>query len=60
MKELRDEIVHPKSEKNMTSQEILMKRLLKFDYEKTIEAVANFINFYQPDFISECKCGVDF
>ncbi|MFN7045225.1 MAG: hypothetical protein ACK4M1_08515 [Flavobacterium sp.] len=60
LKELRDEIVHPKSEKNMASQEILMKRLLKFDYEKTMEAVANFMNFYQPNFISECKCGVDF
>lgn len=60
LKELRDEIVHPKSEKNLASQEILMKRLLKFDYEKTMEAVASFMNFYHPNFIVECGCGLDF
>jgi hypothetical protein len=60
LKELRDEIVHPKSEKNLASQELLMKRLLKFDYEKTIEAVACFMNFYHKEFIVECNCGIDF
>jgi hypothetical protein len=60
LKELRDEIIHPKSEKNLASQEILMKRLLKFDYEKTMEAVASFMNFYQSDFIIECNCGLDY
>lgn len=60
LKELRDEIVHPKSEKNLDAQEKLMKRLLKFDYEKTLEAVASFMNYYESDFIAECNCGVDF
>lgn len=60
LKQIRDEIVHTKSSKNYIAQEELIKKVLKFKYENTFEAVTSFINFYRPDYITECKCGVDF
>ena len=60
LKNLRNEIVHPKSERNSTNQEELIKKLLNFNFDKTFEAVAHFMNFYVPDYIVECNCGVDY
>jgi hypothetical protein len=60
LKNIRNEIVHPKSEITFRTQEELVKRLLNFKYEATFDAVAAFINFYKPDYIKECDCGVDF
>tara|TARA_R110002049_G_scaffold309094_1_gene516809 strand:- start:962 stop:1741 length:780 start_codon:yes stop_codon:yes gene_type:complete len=60
LKNLRNEIVHPKSESSFQSQEKLINELLKFNYDKTLEAVVKFMNFYIPDYISECDCGIDY
>lgn len=60
LKQLRDEIVHPKSEATFQKQEELIKRLLNFNYDKTFESVASFMNFYENGYITECDCGVDF
>lgn len=60
LKNLRNEIVHPKSERNSTNQEELIKNLLNFNFDKTFEAVAHFMNFYIPDYIIECNCGIDY
>jgi len=60
LKNLRNEIVHPKSEATFQAQEETIKRLLNFKYDATFEAVAKFMNFYQPNYISECDCGLDF
>ncbi|WP_338357161.1 hypothetical protein [Yeosuana marina] len=57
---MRNEIVHPKSESSFQSQEKLINELLKFKYDLTLEAVVKFMNFYIPDYISECDCGVDY
>ena len=61
LKNLRDSIVHSKrkSDKLGTFSHIF-KESLSFDYEKTILAVRDFINFYQPDWVEECDCGGDF
>lgn len=60
LKELRDDIIHTKSEKNFEKQEKLFERVLKFKYDKAIEAVGTFMNFYIPDYLVECDCGVDY
>lgn len=60
LKNLRNEIVHPKSETSFGTQENLIKRLLNFKYDKTFEAVMKFMNFYNKDYIVECDCGVNF
>lgn len=60
LKELRDEVVHTKSEKSFELQEKLFKKILKFKYDKSIEAVAKFMNYYKSDYITECDCGKDF
>ena len=60
LKDLRDNIVHTKSEKSFDKQEKLFQEVLKFKYDKTLEAVAKFMNFYKPNYLKECNCGVDF
>ena len=60
LKELRDDIIHTKSEKNFEKQEQLFARVLKFKYDKAIEAVGTFMNFYKPDYLMECDCGIDY
>lgn len=60
LKELRDELVHPKSDQSFQSQEKLITRLLAFKYEETFEAVKKLMNFYIENFIEECDCGVDY
>jgi hypothetical protein len=60
LKELRDDIIHTKSEESFELQEKLMNRVLKFNYVKALEATQTFMNFYIPDYIIECDCGKDF
>lgn len=60
LKELRDDIVHTKSDSSFKSQEELIKKLLNFPFEETLESVAKFMNFYKPNFITECQCGLNF
>jgi len=60
LKNLRDEIVHPKSEITFKNQEELVKKLLKFNYDDSFKAVAHFMNFYKTDYIKECDCNADF
>jgi hypothetical protein len=57
---LRDSIVHTKTSDNHFKQEDLIRQILKFDFDKTFESVKDFINYYRPGFIEECKCGVDY
>lgn len=60
LKELRDDIVHTKSEREFKTQEKLIKKLLDFKYEETFNAVKSFMNFYKKDYVEECQCGLDF
>lgn len=58
---LRNDIIHlkPKHETN-TGYKDVYRELLDFDYLKTITAVRTFVNFYEPNLIEECLCGMDF
>jgi hypothetical protein len=60
LRQLRDEIVHTKSEQHLKPQEALLKEMLDFDYMGTIEVIADIMNYYVPGYIVECNCGVDF
>lgn len=56
LKELRDKIVHTKSDTTGEARIELFKKLMKFDYDATFEAVAKFMNFYEPGYIEPCPC----
>lgn len=61
LKEFRDDIIHTKQEdNNILRYEGLIKRSLNFKYDKTLIAVASFMNFYRKGYIVECDCGGDF
>jgi hypothetical protein len=57
---LRDKIVHTKSNKNFISQQELIKEMLDFKYEKCMEDIRDFMNYYNPLYIEDCDCGKDF
>jgi hypothetical protein len=60
LKELRNEIVHPKSEDSFRKQEKLIRKLIDFKYDETFDALAIFMNFYKKEFVIECDCGIDY
>ena len=60
LKELRDEIVHTKSDIKLETSVELFRRLLNFKYDETLDSVASLMNFYKPNYIEACSCGKDF
>ncbi|MBF4518309.1 hypothetical protein IRZ71_18275 [Flavobacterium sp. ANB] len=60
LKELRDNIIHTKSEDSGALQIELFKQILNFKYDETFIAVAKFMNFYQPKYIEDCPCEKEF
>ena len=60
LKDIRDRIVHPKSSAYHREQEDLIKRIINFKFDKAFDAVAAFLNYYQPGYIEECTCGADY
>lgn len=60
LKEVRDMIVHTKSDDLGKSQVEIFKKLLNYKYDETFEAVRNFINFYKEGYIVDCPCEKDF
>lgn len=60
LKNLRDDIIHTKSETSFELQERLLRRVLNFSFDKSFLAVQNFMNFYKPDYVSECNCGLNY
>ncbi len=59
LKELRDLIVHTKAEKDYESYIELYKKTLNFKFNESIEAVKDFINYYEENLIEPCPCGRD-
>lgn len=60
LKNLRDDLVHTKSDTNFENQKFLMTSLLRFKYDETFKAVREFMNFYKPNYISDCSCENDY
>lgn len=59
LKTLRDLIVHTKAGNNYEEYIELYKKSLNFNFNESIEAVQDFINFYEPNLIEACGCGAD-
>lgn len=60
LKLFRDEIVHTKSFEGKSSPnfyEDLFVMSLDFEFDETLIAARDFINYYQPNLIEECLCG---
>jgi len=60
LKEFRDEIIHTKSFEDKGTPNLyqdLFVMSLEFEFDKTLFAARDFINYYQPNLIEECNCG---
>lgn len=60
LKEFRDDLIHPKQSIGHNTYEQISKKALNFKYEKTLEVVRDYLNFYKSDFVVECNCGIDY
>src|SRR5699024_4881938 len=60
LKELRDSIIHTKSNIDFSIQEKLMNDILEFDFERSLSDIRTFMNFYSPGYIEDCECGRNF
>lgn len=60
LKNLRDDLVHTKSDTNFENQTFLMTSLLRFKYDETFKAVREFMNFYKHNYIVDCSCDDDY
>lgn len=56
---LRNDIIHLKPDQNLTNTKykIPFRNIIDFNYQETIMAVKNYINFYEPNLLEECACG---
>lgn len=59
LRDLRNDIVHTKSDRSGKNNIEILKRLLNFKYDETLEATFKLFNFYRPGFIEECPCDKD-
>jgi len=59
---IRNEMIHLKPDKQETNSKykVPYRKILDFQFDKTVEAVKTFINYHQKDLIEECNCGRDF
>lgn len=56
LKDLRNDIIHTKSDKTGKNNVEILKRLLNFKYDETFDATFKLFNFYNEGFIEECPC----
>lgn len=59
LKDLRNDIVHTKSDKTGKNNVDILKRLLSFKYDETLVATFKLFNFYNDRFMEECPCDKD-
>jgi len=60
LKELRDSIVHTKSNSLFMEQSKLIESLLKFKYDETLLSIRKFMNFYKDQYIVDCNCSSNY
>lgn len=56
---IRNQMIHlkPDVENTNTKYKIPYRKIIEFNFGKTIESAKKFINYYQPNLIEECDCG---
>jgi len=57
LRDLRNDIVHTKSDTTGQNNVDILKRLLNFKYDETLVATFKLFNFYREGFIEECPCS---
>lgn len=60
LKSFRDDIIHTKPQLDNPLYRDLMKKTVNFKYDKVIDAIVKFMNFYQEDYIKECDCDKEY
>ncbi len=56
LRNLRNDIVHTKSDPTGINHSKILKKLLDFKYDETFKSISLFFNFYKINFIEECPC----
>lgn len=60
LKDFRDIIVHTKADlKGSTPFDYIYRKALNFNFEDTLLAVRDLLNFYQSNYVEDCPCGQD-
>lgn len=59
LKELRDSLIHTKSDTTFDTHIETFRKLLNFKYYETFEAVSLLFNFYKPGYMEPCPCNND-
>jgi Fe-S cluster assembly scaffold protein SufB len=59
LKDLRNEIIHTKSDPTGQNNVEILKRLLNFKYDQALTSTFKLFNFYKEGFIEECPCEKD-
>lgn len=57
LKDFRDNIIHTKKVGKKIPYDSLLETALKFKYQKALDSVATFMNFYKKDYLTECPCS---
>ncbi|MEO6850833.1 MAG: hypothetical protein ABI203_00970 [Mucilaginibacter sp.] len=60
LKELRDKLVHTKSDMTFETHIDTFQKLLNFKYDEVFDAVGLLFNFYKNNYIEPCPCDSDF
>lgn len=60
LKELRDNLIHTKSDDTFDKHIEIFRTLLNFKFTETFEAITQLFNFYQPGYLEPCPCNQDF
>lgn len=59
LKDLRNAIVHIKSDPTGQNHAEILRKLLNFKYDDTFKAIATYFNFYKERFVEDCSCDED-
>lgn len=60
LKELRDSLIHTKSNSTYKTHIETFEKLLNFKYTETFDSVQLLFNYYKPNYIEPCSCNNDF
>jgi len=60
--QLRNDIIHLKPIVGQTNTRYkkLFRRVIDFEYQLSAEAIAEYLNYYEPELVENCPCGKDF
>ncbi|WP_281324054.1 hypothetical protein [Flavobacterium sp. IMCC34518] len=59
LKDLRNAIVHTKSDPTGQNHAEILRKLLDFRYDETFRAITTYFNFYKEGFVEDCVCDED-